>query len=130
MIIKNNIIPFGGYKVINLFGLIFTKSDLTDEDKNHENIHSVQILECAIAFAILISILFGLEWVWLAIPSFYIWYGLEYLIIRLLRLKDSQNDCYRDVSFEEEAYMNEDNVQYLEGQRKMFSWIKYLKVNA
>lgn len=65
MIIKNNIIPFGGYKVINLFGLIFTKSDLTD--KNHENIHSVQILECAIAFAILI--LFGLEWVWLAIPS-------------------------------------------------------------
>ena len=62
MIIKNNIIPFGGYKVINLFGLIFTKSDLTDEDKNHENIHSVQILECAIAFAILISILFGLEW--------------------------------------------------------------------
>lgn len=34
MIIKNNIIPFGGYKVINLFGLIFTKSDLTDEDKN------------------------------------------------------------------------------------------------
>lgn len=39
--IKNNIIPFGGYKVINLFGLIFTKSDLTDEDKNHENIHSV-----------------------------------------------------------------------------------------
>lgn len=128
MIIKNNIIPFGGYKVINLFGLIFTKSDLTDEDKNHENIHSVQILECAIAFAILISILFGLEWVWLAIPSFYIWYGLEYLIIRLLRLKDSQNDCYRDVSFEEEAYMN--NLQYLEGQRKMFSWIKYLKVNA
>ena len=116
MIIKNNIIPFGGYKVINLFGLIFTKSDLTD----HENIHSVQILECAIAFAILI--LFGLEWVWLAIPSFYIWYGLEYLIIRL---KDSQNDCYRDVSFEEEAYMNEDNLQYLEGQRKMFSWIKY-----
>ena len=62
MIIKNNIIPFGGYKVINLFGLIFTKSDLTDEDKNHENIHSVQILECAIAFAVLISILFGLEW--------------------------------------------------------------------
>lgn len=53
MIIKNNIIPFGGYKVINLFGLIFTKSDLTDEDKNHENIHSVQILECAIAFAYL-----------------------------------------------------------------------------
>ena len=43
------------------------------------------------------------------------WHGLEYLIIRLLRLKDSQNDCYRDVSFEEEAYMNEDNLQYLEG---------------
>lgn len=105
MIIKNNIIPFGGYKVINLFGLIFTKSDLTD----HENIHSVQILECAIAFAILI--LFGLEWVWLAIPSFYIWYGLEYLIIRLLRLKDSQNDCYRDVSFEEEAYMTIYSIQ-------------------
>ena len=59
MIIKNNNIPFGGYKVINLYGLIVTKLDLSDEDKNIENIHSEQNLECAIAFVIPIFILFG-----------------------------------------------------------------------
>lgn len=128
MIIRNSIIPFGGYKVINLFGLIFTKAELSEVDKNHENIHSMQMLECAILFLILLPILFGIKWIWLAIPSFYILYGIEYVIIRLFKHKDTQNSCYRNISFEEEAYTNEYNLQYLNGERRMFSWIKYLRM--
>lgn len=40
MIIKNNIIPFKGYKAINLFGIIFTRKDLNEIDINHEKIHT------------------------------------------------------------------------------------------
>jgi hypothetical protein len=38
MIIRNNIIPFKGYKLINLFGLIFVRKSvsITDIDLNHE----------------------------------------------------------------------------------------------
>ena len=46
--IKNNLIPFKGYKAINLFGVVFTRKDLTDKEKNHESIHSLQIVESAI----------------------------------------------------------------------------------
>ena len=40
LIIKNKWFPFGGYKAINLFGIIFTKSDLDSETINHEKIHT------------------------------------------------------------------------------------------
>ena len=46
--IKNNLTPFKGYKAINLFGIVFTREDLTDKEKNHERIHSLQIVESAI----------------------------------------------------------------------------------
>lgn len=128
MIIKNNIIPFKGYKAFNLFGIIFTKEDLNSVDRNHEDIHSAQILEFVITFHILVSLIFGVQWAWLALPSYYIWYVLEYLIIRLLRLKDTQNNCYRSISFEREAYTNQNNLEYLYFNRKPFAWIKYLKV--
>jgi hypothetical protein len=41
-IIRNNIIPFKGYKAMNLFGILFVRGDtkLTDIDINHEAIHS------------------------------------------------------------------------------------------
>lgn len=133
-IIKNKFIPFGCYKTINLLGLVFTKSDLSDEDKNHEGIHSVQMLECAIVLAILmliIILLFNISAWWILISplAFYAWYGIEYLLIRVLNLKDKQNDCYHDVSFEEEAYNNDDNLEYLE-TRKWFSWLGYIKIGS
>lgn len=110
IIIKNKIIPFGKYKAINLFGILFTKSNLSNKDINHERIHTKQILETLII-------------------GFYIWYGLEYLLIRLLRIKDKQSNCYHDVSFEEEAYNNDNNLNYL-NTRKPFAWIRYIKINS
>lgn len=132
IIIKNKVIPFGGYKAINLFGFLFTKIDLTEEYKNHENIHTAQLIECAIAlalFILILTVLFSVSIWWLLISplAFYAWYGIEYLLIRILNIKDKQTNCYHDISFEEEAYNNDDNLDYLDN-RKPFSWIKYLNI--
>lgn len=109
LIIKNKIIPFGDYDTINLFGVLFTKEDqLSDRVINHENIHTEQMKE-------------------LLYIGFYIWYGLEYIIIRLFHKK--QNGAYRDISFEEEAYNNEHNLDYIK-TRKRYSWFKYIKIKS
>lgn len=42
-IIYNNLIPFKGYKAINLFGLVFVRkgAKFTEVDYNHEHIHEL-----------------------------------------------------------------------------------------
>jgi hypothetical protein len=54
----------------------------------------------------------------------WIFYGVEYLVKRF-KYK-THDDAYRNLSFEREAYANDDNADYLE-QRKPFAWIKYLR---
>ena len=107
-IIQNKLIPFKGYKYINLFGLLFTrdKSKITDIEYNHEKIHLKQMQEM----------------LWL---PFYIWYGVEYLVITVAR----QGDRYHDISFEEEAYNNETNLNYC-SDRKHFAWLKYIGIKS
>lgn len=110
-IIVNKIIPFGSYSTINIFGILFTKHKkgiLTNKVVNHELIHTAQMKE-------------------LGYVGFYLWYVIEYLIIRLFHKK--QGNAYRDVSFEEEAYVNDKNITYLKN-RKHYSWFKYLKVKS
>lgn len=112
LVIKNKIIPFGNYKIFNFCGLIlFVKADeITKKEYNHERIHSYQILE-------------------MFIVGFYLWYALEYLLIRLFHRK--QTDAYHDVSFEEEAYNNDENLGYLT-ERRLFSyrWRKYIRIKS
>ena len=134
IIIKNSWFPFGRYATINLFGILFTKINITQKIKNHESIHSVQILECliiALIFILLLTIIFNISawWMLLSVPAFYIFYGIEYIIIRLCNIKDKQSQIYHEVSFEEEAYNNEYNLTYLK-ERKILSWIKYLSVHS
>ncbi len=69
---------------------------------NHEKIHIQQQLE-------------------LLIIGFYIWYLLEY-VIRLLRYQNHYS-AYRQISFEQEAYDNEDNPDYL-ANRKLWAFCK------
>lgn len=71
---------------------------------NHEKIHLIQQLE-------------------LLILPFYIWYALEYLI-RRWQYKNHY-EAYKNISFEREAYCNEQDFSYL-AKRKFFSWMKYL----
>ena len=94
-VIKNKIIPFKGYKAIAIYPFIFTKSDLTDVDLNHELIHGEQQKELLVIF-------------------FFIIYLIEWIFKK-----------YRDISFEKEAYSNQDNLNYIEWIRKPFAmWRK------
>lgn len=103
-IIYNNIIPFPGYKAINLFGLLFVRKGavMSEKDINHESIHTAQMKEMLYIF-------------------FYIWYIIEW-VIRLFK----KGNAYRNISFEQEAYSNEDNLEYLK-DRKHYAWFKYIK---
>lgn len=108
-IVYNRFIPFGSYMAINLFGILFTKrKNLPTHVINHEKIHSAQMRE-----------------MWY-IP-FYIWYVIEYLIVRLFHRK--QGDAYMDISFEEEAFEHQFDEHYLE-KRKKFAWRKYVRIRS
>ena len=102
-IIRNNIIPFSGYKAINLFGVLFVRGNARIDDitLNHEKIHTAQIKEMLYVF-------------------FYVWYAIEWLI----RLP--KGNAYRNISFEREAYANQDDLSYIV-RRKRYSYIKYIK---
>lgn len=102
IIVKNNIIPFKGFKAIYLFGFLFTRGDLTEIQLNHEKIHERQAVELLFVF-------------------FYLWYLIEW-IVRLFR----PGNAYKSISFEREAYENEDNPVYL-NCREWFSFVKYLR---
>ena len=103
-IIRNKLIPFKGFRAINLFGILFVRGNaiINDRTIRHEAIHTAQMKE-------------------MLYVGFYIWYVIEWLI-RLFM----EGNAYRNISFEREAYSNEDDVIYLES-RKRFTWIKYIK---
>jgi len=69
---------------------------------NHERIHARQQLE-------------------LLIMPFFIWYLLEYSI---LRLKYNHDRAYRNIVFEREAYYCEANLEYL-SNRKLWSFTRF-----
>lgn len=104
-IIYNNLIPFPGFKCINLFGILFVRKGkiLEEEVINHEAIHTKQMKE--------------LLWI-----SFYIIYLFEF-IIYLIKY-GNWTKAYKSVSFEREAYDNEDYLNYLL-EREPFAWFKY-----
>ena len=102
-IIRNNIIPFSGYKAMNLFGVLFVRGNARIDDitLNHEKIHTAQIKEMLYVF-------------------FYVWYVIEWLI----RLP--KGNAYRNISFEREAYANDKDPNYL-NTRKVFAFLKYME---
>ncbi|APU09385.1 MULTISPECIES: hypothetical protein [Cellulophaga] len=107
MILVSKLFFRKNYVGLSLWPFIILKSDaLRDDDSliNHEKIHLRQQLE-------------------LLVLPFYIVYLLEFLI-RCLFYWDSYR-AYQNLSFEREAYFNEDNPNYL-NERKPFSFIKYL----
>ena len=110
--IFNYIIPFKGYGVRSLLGILFVRNEyktlLSKKVINHENIHTKQMKEL------------------LYIP-FYIWYLIEYIIKLILCItkKDRFSIAYYSISFEQEAKVNEKNLEYL-NSRKKYNWLKYV----
>lgn len=105
-VIENKYIPFKGYKCINLFGVLFVRegSTMSETDYNHEAIHTAQMKEMLYVF-------------------FYLWYAIEWLV-RLVKLRDAHK-AYRNISFEQEAYGNEENMEYT-NNRRHYAWLDYL----
>jgi len=57
----------------------------------------------------------------MGVVGFYLWYGLEYLV----KMIKYGKDAYWHLSHEREAYIHEDDENYLE-TRKPYSWFKYI----
>ncbi|WP_194851259.1 hypothetical protein [Nonlabens antarcticus] len=90
---------------ISLFPfIIICKPELKNHKTfiNHESIHLRQQLE-------------------LLILPFYIWYILEYLI---LRLKYNHKTAYLNIVFEKEAYQKEKDLDYLK-KRKFWNFTNF-----
>ena len=109
-IIYNYLIPFSGFKAINLFGILFARkgANINERTLNHERIHSEQMRE-------------------LLFVPFYLLYIIEF-IIRIPMSDFDVHKAYRNISFEREAFANDENFEYLK-TRKLFSAFKYLKSN-
>ncbi len=96
-----------GFRGITLFPFIFLRHAEDKKDAiliHHERIHLRQQLE-------------------LLILPFYILYALEWLV-RFCIYRNGYI-AYRRLSFEQEAYQNETNLQYLK-HRKWFQFLRYL----
>ena len=109
VIVAKYLIP-KGYRGITLFPFVLVKYVFDSENKvliNHEKIHIRQQLE-------------------LLVLPFFVWYFVEYAV-RLLKYKNA-NLAYRNISFEREAYANEQHLDYLK-TRAFFSFLNYLKTN-
>ncbi len=106
IVIRNNIIPFPGYSAITTWPFIFVRKSAwySNDTDRHEHIHGRQQLEMLLLL-------------------FYLWYGVEYLI-RICITRDHDR-AYRSISFEQEAYANERDEDYLQ-HRRWFAWLRYL----
>ncbi len=106
LIIYNKILPFPGYRAINLFGIIFARGDkpLSERTITHETIHTKQMLETLVV-------------------GFYVWYLLEFLIKLVICLNWGR--AYRSVSFEQEAY-SFDGYPDWPSIRSRWFWSRYV----
>jgi hypothetical protein len=107
--IVNDILPWEGFTALTIWPFVFVRRDLLDryDDKavRHERIHGLQQKE-------------------MLLIGFYLWYGIEYLL-RLAKYRNKE-DAYFNVSFEQEAYMNQADGGYLRN-RKWYAWTHYLR---
>lgn len=94
-----------GFAALTVWPFVFVRTDTepTRQLLTHEEIHARQ----------------QLEMLWL---PFFVWYGAEWLV----RLCIDRRTAYRRIAFEQEAYRNDWNPDYL-AERKRYGWIKHIK---
>jgi len=90
---------------ITLFFLVFSKGEISEETRRHETIHFQQYLETFVVGFLLI-------------------YIFEYLYSALIKKKGFSRDSYLAIRFEQEAWTQDKDVDYLK-TRKRFSWLNY-----
>ncbi|MCG2459804.1 hypothetical protein K8352_03515 [Flavobacteriaceae bacterium F89] len=107
MILVSKYFFYKNYVGLSLWPFIILRENELREDAiliNHERIHLKQQRE-------------------LLIVPFYLLYMMEWAL-RYLYYNDSYK-AYRNISFEREAYGNENDLNYLE-ERRPFNFIKYI----
>lgn len=106
--VYSNIIPFKGYIALTIFPWVFirnsAKQRYTPTANRHETTHGYQQIET----------------LWLL---FFLIYGIEWLLKVIICWNTHRG--YRSISFEQEAYANQGNVEY-NSNRKHYAWIKYI----
>ena len=92
---------------ITLWPFVVLKHHSLKEDAvflNHERIHLRQQVELLVIF-------------------FYLWYGTEFLF-RWAKYRN-KSQAYRNISFEREAYYNDEDFDYLK-RRRFYGFLKFL----
>ena len=108
-VIYNKYFPFGSFLATNIFGLVFCRSDkgrLSEVDKNHEYIHTLQQRE-------------------MLFLGFTLWYVIEWLW-RYALCRDGMK-AYRDLYFEREAYLMESDLEYRRHRRHYAWWFLFVR---
>lgn len=110
-IIRNKYLPPEGYKAMTIGPFIFVRKPyvLGTIDLNHEAIHWEQEKEMLI------------------IP-FFLWYAVEFLI-KYVFYGFQWHKAYRNISFEREAYYNQEIMTYTY-LRVPFDWLRYLIIKS
>ena len=113
-------LPLGNYYAITIFNNLIRRDKykyhpISGTTYNHESIHLQQELD----------FVFGCEKLYiLGGCIFYILYFIEWLIKAIISLFTGfKIKAYYSISFEQEAYKNQKDLNYLK-TRKRFSWIK------
>lgn len=99
-----------------------TEGETSQRSKNHETIHAVQWTELTIAsgLLLLVSVLvLGCSPWWLLLSglTYYLWYVIEWLC------KLPKGNAYRSISFEQEAYEQQHNNNYIENRDMFTGWL-------
>ena len=90
---------------ITLFCFVFSRGTISEETKRHETIHFQQYLETFVVGFLLI-------------------YFFDYLYSAIIKKKGFSRDSYLAIRFEQEAWTQDKDVDYLKN-RKRFSWLNY-----
>ena len=127
-IIYNKVIPFKRFGLINILGVVFSRlpiKHISNSDIRHEAIHTAQqyeILCLSALVSLVLSNIYASWWyLWLTITMPVAIYIVAWLIELVL---PPYNSAYKDSPFEREAYMNDDNPEYL-ASRPLFAWVRY-----
>ena len=121
-IICNKWIPIKGFSAMTVFGTIFRREELcgrpiSQRTMNHEGIHVCQS-EDFIKNKKNNRFIWFLNWI-----IFYLIYIIEWLFKVICNIFYWKIRAYRSISFEIEAYDNQNNLGYQE-TRKRWAWTK------
>ena len=100
-----------------------TKGETSQSERNHETTHAMQWTEVTIMSGLLLlvaTLVLDLSTAWLFMSGivYYLWYIIEWLC------KLPFGNAYKSISFEQEAYTNQHDNNYLENRRMFTGWCR------